>query len=137
VQEDRGIRYNINAPNTQMGRDVVELVKRGDIPGSSFGFQLVNERSTTWTKSAKGFPVRQLHEFIMRDIGPVTFPAYGDGDPTAPALRMLAEERSLPFESVQKAARAGKLVELIEAPGISEMGTRPPELHRPQYSLIR
>jgi HK97 family phage prohead protease len=124
--EERGIRYSISAPNTQVGNDVVELVKRGDIPGSSFGFNLVNERSATWAKSSRGYPVRQIHEFIMRDIGPVTFPAYGS---TEPALRMLAEERSLPYDRVVQAARQGHLTELIE-PADSVNDHRPHELHR-------
>jgi HK97 family phage prohead protease len=132
VQEPEGVRYFISAPNTQVGRDVVELIGRRDLFGSSFGFNLPTPRAATWTKTARGYPVRQLHEFVMRDIGPVTFPAYGG---TEPALRQLAEERSLPYDRVKQAAQAGSLGSLLEPD--EEDGTRPrPEPHRPRRHFV-
>jgi hypothetical protein len=133
ASEDQGIRYFIDAPDTQVGRDVIELVRRGDIPGSSFGFTLVNERSQSWAKTSRGYPVRQIHEYVMRDIGPVTFPAYGS---TEPALRMLAEERSIPYNRVEMAARQGHLAELLE-PDNPVGDSRPAEFRRVVHRVYR
>lgn len=133
VNETEGVRYFIRAPNTQIGRDVVELVNRRDLFGSSFGFNLPSPKAATWTRTSRGYPVRQLHEYVMRDIGPVTFPAYGR---TEPALRMLAEELSLPYDRVQQAAEARSLGALL-APS-EEGGPRPrPEPHRPIRHFVR
>lgn len=36
--DDKGLKYRFEAPNTQEGNDALELIRRGDIGGSSFAF---------------------------------------------------------------------------------------------------
>lgn len=71
-EDRRGLRYEIDVPDTSAGRDVLELVERGDVDGSSFGFNVIAER---WT-AADDLEVRTLLEVELIDVGPVTFPAY-------------------------------------------------------------
>lgn len=77
LEEDKtGLRYVIDPPDTTFGRDVVTLVERGDVTGSSFGFTVKRD---SWTRPSKPgeLPLRTIHEVDwLRDVGPVTFPAY-------------------------------------------------------------
>ena len=106
-----GGRYEVDQPDTSLGRDLAVLVARGDIFGSSFTFKVVGgARGVSWTRTDAGFPLRDVREFMARDIGPVTFPAYSTADV---ALRSLAESRSLPFEEIIAAAADERLAELL------------------------
>ena len=40
-EDDRGLRYEIDPPDTQPARDLLTLLKRGDISQSSFGFNIL------------------------------------------------------------------------------------------------
>lgn len=76
VEDTTGLRYSITPPDTTIGRDVAALVARGDVTGSSFGFTV---RRDSWTRPSKPgeLPLRTIHEVDwLRDVGPVTFPAY-------------------------------------------------------------
>lgn len=78
-----GVRYEIDLPNTTAGRDAAELLRRGDLIGSSMGFRAIGDE---WGETEDGFPLRTLTEIALRDIGPVTFPAYTDTDATLGSL---------------------------------------------------
>ena len=93
MQEDeKGLRYEIDLPNTQLGRDLAALLERGDISGSSFGFTTISDE---WGETEDGYPLRTLTEVRLRDVSPVTFPAYTSSEAS---LRSLAEERSIDLE---------------------------------------
>ena len=69
-----GLDYEIDPPDTQAGRDLPVLLKRGDVKGSSFGFRVTKE---VWRDSEDGkTEIRELHAVELRDVGPVTLPAY-------------------------------------------------------------
>ena len=38
-----GLRYEVDLPDTQAARDLAELIKRGDVAGSSFSFRATRE----------------------------------------------------------------------------------------------
>ncbi|EIQ76315.1 prohead protease, partial [Shigella flexneri 1235-66] len=38
-EDETGLRFELTPPDPSTGRDVIELVKRGDISGMSFGFR--------------------------------------------------------------------------------------------------
>lgn len=67
-----GLRYDIDAGDTTVARDVKEHIRRGDVTGSSFAFKVTNE---TW-RSDGDTEVREINEVQMFDSGPVTYPAY-------------------------------------------------------------
>ena len=81
----RGLRYEIDLPDTQMGRDVATSIERGDLTGSSFAFV---PSETAWSRDGDR-EVRTIKSVRLYDVGPVTFPAYGsastslrsDGEP--------------------------------------------------------
>jgi len=69
----KGLRYQIQPPDTQAGRDVCALIRRGDLTGSSFSFQA---RAVSHIRQKDGTAVRELRDVQVFDVGPVTFPAY-------------------------------------------------------------
>lgn len=106
-EDDTGLRYEVDLPDTTSGRDVAELLRRGDITGSSFGFRVVADE---WGETDDGFPLRTLLQVSLRDVGPVTFPAYSD---STVALRSLAVSRALPLDDVVGASQRGELSDLL------------------------
>lgn len=109
AEDEVGLRYEVDLPDTQLGRDVATLLKRGDVSGSSFGFRAITDE---WSETEQGFPLRTLRQVSLRDVGPVTFPAYEDTE-AAVALRSLADARGLDVEAVVAAAAANDLRSLL------------------------
>jgi HK97 family phage prohead protease len=110
-EDDDGLSYEIDLPDTTTGRDVAKLLERGDVSGSSFGFRTIEDE---WGETEAGFPLRTLKQASLRDVGPVTFPAYTD---SSSSLRSLAESRSLDIDVLVAAAEAGELRALIVPSG--------------------
>lgn len=75
MEDETGLRVEIRPPATQAGRDVVELVRRGDVNQMSFMFRVKRE---LWGKEADGTVIRQLHEIDLEDgdVSIVSYPAY-------------------------------------------------------------
>lgn len=71
-QDDKGLAFSLDVPDTQAGRDLVTLAERGDIEGCSFGFIAHKDR---WTNQGD-MPVRELLDLTLVEISPTPFPAY-------------------------------------------------------------
>ncbi len=78
LEEDGiGLRYECDLPDTSVGRDVAEGLRRGDITGSSFQFT-IDPDGEDWDWSGP-VPLRCLRSISrLYDVSPVTFPAYED-----------------------------------------------------------
>lgn len=76
--DDTGVKYDFDCANTQVGNDLLEYIKRGEIVASSFCFALDESDDTaeTWTyKDGKAF--RTIHKIAwLHDVSPVWNPAY-------------------------------------------------------------
>lgn len=111
-EDETGLHYEINPPDTSAGRDLVESIRRGDIDGSSFAFSVEDD---TWGKTEDGMPIRTLRKVALYDVSPVTFPAYPsssvsvrselfpDGAPEVPAEIKEEEKREEPAPPVEVA----------------------------------
>lgn len=77
--DERGMAYEIDTPDTQTIRDlVVEPLRRGDMSGSSFAMR-VAPGGDSWHEEKDGLIVRTIFKIAeLRDVGPVSFPAYPD-----------------------------------------------------------
>lgn len=73
--DQRGLRYEIDVPDTTTGKDVAASIARGDLAGSSFSFR-VNGKSGQRFEKGKDHDVRHILDVDLFDVGPVTFPAY-------------------------------------------------------------
>ena len=75
--DDVGLRYEIDSPDTQQGRDVGTLIERGDVTGSSFSFSMQGGQQSHDDRSEPGCTIRTIERVGgLYDVGPVTFPAY-------------------------------------------------------------
>lgn len=86
TEDQRGVHFEIDLPDTSDGRDLAVSVERGDIRGTSFGFIAQRE---TWDDTTEP-PTRTIHEAMLREISPTSDPAYGD---TTIAMRSLDAAR--------------------------------------------
>jgi len=71
-----GLKYEIDPPDTQAGRDTVAEIQRGDLTGSSFSFSILEESWRKETNDSGTINIRTLNDVQVYDVGPVTFPAY-------------------------------------------------------------
>ncbi len=86
--DDRGLRYDITPPDTQVGRDTVALVRRGDLSGASFAFT-VRAEDEEYERTADG-PRRYINRVSgLYDVSVVLTPAYPE---TTAAVRQRAAE---------------------------------------------
>ena len=68
-----GLRYEIDPPDTQAGKDTLESIRRGDVDGSSFAFL---PRAVRYQRLDDKREARVLTDVEVFDVGPVTYPAY-------------------------------------------------------------
>lgn len=75
--DERGLKYEFEAPNTTVGNDLLENIRNGNVKGSSFMFS-VAKGGSTWTegKEIDERVITQVERLI--ELGPVTNPAYPD-----------------------------------------------------------
>jgi len=113
----RGLRYDVALPDTSVGRDTEQLVKRGDIHGSSFIFT-VDEDDQEVVRE-EGRTVRRIHMFrSIHDVGPVTSPAYQQ---TVVSARSVKAARDLDAAK-QRGSQAGD-DEVVRVDGKNRMRT--------------
>lgn len=74
VEDDRGLRYEADPPETTWARDLMVSVQRGDVNQSSFAFEVTEEE---WDYGQRGeMPLRTIKSVRLYDVSPVTYPAY-------------------------------------------------------------
>ena len=73
-EDERGLRFDVELPNTSVARDLSESIKRGDINQCSFGFIPIEE---TWDYSSEP-ALRTISEVQLYEISVVSIPAYDD-----------------------------------------------------------
>ncbi len=95
-ERQRGVFTRIDLPDSPLGRNVEQMVRRGDVSGGSVGMRVPDGREEFETDE-NGNVVRHIHEMDIRDVGPVTFPANEQTTMTARSagegLLDLAEQR--------------------------------------------
>lgn len=88
AEDSRGLRFELDLPDTSHGRDLGVLVARRDVAGASFGFVAKQDH---WERRGDGW----LREIVEADISEITMtdtPAYRD---TSVALRSLRAREAL------------------------------------------
>lgn len=72
--DEKGLKYRFEAPNTALGDELLENLRRGEVDESSFAFSV---ESDTWEKRSDGTWKRTIHKFDqIYDVSPVYNAAY-------------------------------------------------------------
>lgn len=92
IEDEHGLRIEIDPPDTQVARDLVTSMRRGDITQMSFGFTVIEQEWSEEEDPEGGTSVRRVIKRAgLYDVSPVTFPAYKG---TEVAVRSMDEWRS-------------------------------------------
>ena len=87
-EDERGLKYEFEAPKTTAGNDLLEMIKRGDISQSSFGFTVEED---DWS-NRDGMAFRKIKKVKrLYDVSPVTFPAYPEASVAVRKLEQLKQ----------------------------------------------
>lgn len=74
--DEKGLKYEFDAPKTALGDELLELIRRGDISNSSFAFTIAKD-GDKWTRDKDGTLIRDVYRIErLYDIAPVFHPAY-------------------------------------------------------------
>lgn len=92
--DEKGLRYDITAPDTQTIRDlVIAPMQRGDITQSSFAFRVARD-GERWYEDEEGIVIREINKFSrLLDVSPVTYPAYQEADSGVRSMKAWQEAR--------------------------------------------
>jgi len=78
--DDKGLRYEFEMPDTSYGRDLAVSMKRGDISQSSFAFS-ISDGGDEWSTDDEGNNIRTINKIErLYDISPVSYPAYSQAE---------------------------------------------------------
>jgi HK97 family phage prohead protease len=72
-EDDIGLRFDLDLPETQAGKDAGVIIKRKDVEGMSFGFRVLRQE---WDEKDPKNIIRTLVEVDLREISITPFPAY-------------------------------------------------------------
>lgn len=97
-EDEHGLHVEIEPPDTQLGRDVTTLIKRGDVSQMSFGFRAISEK---WDLR-DGIEVRTILEADLFDVSPVTYPAYDATSISARSSEAILKQRQAEREAEQQ-----------------------------------
>ena len=93
----KGMHYKILPPDTQMAKDVIISIKRGDITGSSFSFDVAVDGAEF--RMIKDGVLRTVNVFAeIGDVGPVTYPVWEETKSAARSRDAFLEEQEQPPE---------------------------------------
>ena len=99
--DDTGLAFELDIPNTTLGNDLKEMVKRGDIRNMSFGFVCNDDK---W-ENRNGEVTRTVTDADIHEISFVSFPAYPS---SSAALRSLCFPDGAPAVPAEVRADGGK-----------------------------
>lgn len=114
LRED-GVYFDFEIPDTTLGHDVYELVKRGDISHCSFAFTISDEPgSQKWTKR-DGEMYRDIYKIDgLYDLSCVTHEAYSDTSINARSLELRDEAEKIIEEEMEEKEKESLVEEEVK-----------------------
>lgn len=100
--DEKGLKYSFQAPNTELGNELIEHIRRGEIDSSSFAFIVsADEGSEKW-ENINGTTYRTINKIeCLCDVSPVWQPAYSATSVSARAKEMLNEMEKEKLEQLE------------------------------------
>lgn len=116
-----GVKYSFESPNTPDGDTALELVKRGDLSGSSFMYWTDEANNVSYEKTDDGVLLRHVKKISqIYDITIAADPAYTQTNVTAReveahgvVLREKDEEKPLPKNVTREIERMKRELEMM------------------------
>lgn len=90
-EDDHGLKMEVEPPDTQVARDLIVSVERGDVDQQSFGFS-VRAGGEQWHEDEEGVVIRTITDAKLYDVSPVTYPAYPQTEVQARSVEWAQEE---------------------------------------------
>lgn len=92
AEDDRGLKVEIDPPDTQDARDLIKRMQRGDIDQMSFAFTMEGGVQT-WDESGD-MPLRIIERVgDLLDVSVVTYPAYPETEAAARSYAAAKKQR--------------------------------------------
>ena len=132
-EDSHGLLYRATPPSATWANDLLQSIKRRDITGSSFQFEVERDDDEEWdftpTKQGK-LPLRTIKRARVFEVGPVAWPAYENTTVSA--------RSGGGFVSIDVAERELQLLEMELELGIdrSRRPTRTRSRHHPPVELL-
>ena len=109
-EDNKGLAIEIEPPDTQWARDLMETIRRKDVDQMSFAFATIKDN---WEHTEGKDSIRTLLEVDLFDVSPVAFPAYPQTDVK---VRSVFSEAGLNFDELTSVlVRASKGIPLTES----------------------
>jgi uncharacterized protein len=87
------LRFELDIPNTSVGNDAWELIKRGDVDGVSFGMKVTKDKWSSENRDGKKIYKRTILNAELYEISPVAFPAYPANEVSVRSLDEYREQQ--------------------------------------------
>jgi HK97 family phage prohead protease len=99
VEDKRGLKVSATLPNTNLGRDVAELIRTKIIDSMSFGFNVIKD---SWNTEGNE---RTLHSVRLFEVSIVAFPAYSQtaGSTSVRSVEKLAKRAEVDMAELEAA----------------------------------
>lgn len=106
--DERGLKYKIDLPETNLGRDLNVLIARGDIQENSFAFTVGEDK---WTERQDGTYERTITKVEdLFEVSIVSLPAYNDAKIAQRTLENIKEETAAQLEAAKKETEERKVM---------------------------
>lgn len=109
---EQELRFELDIPNTSVGNDAWELIRRGDVDGVSFGMRVTKDKWSTEKRGEEKVYKRSILNAELHEISPVAFPAYPANAVSVRSLDEYREEEKRASDEFRKRKLAIEL-ELI------------------------
>lgn len=80
VEDTIGLRFELDLPKTSLGSDTYESIKRGDVDGVSFGFNMISQEVD---EPDDDLMLRTVTKAKLLEVSAVAMPAYPDSEVSA------------------------------------------------------
>jgi len=114
-QDERGLKFAIDMPDTPLGNETLESVKRGDITQMSFAFYVIKDE---WIQRRNQPRLHVLHKVWIDDISLVPVPAYAE---TFAFVRSLAAVEQVSLDTVAAVIERGSIANDTEQAEIDKL----------------
>lgn len=112
-EDEKGLRYECEVPDTSAGRDIATLVGRKDIRSSSFAFRAWKDE-WQWASAKGELDVRTVIEADLFDVSPVVNPAYAEATVGVRSLDAYAEAKAARDQAIAREANSRLRLRLAE-----------------------